>query len=326
MRAAVDGRARSRQPAQAPSAPLSTPSPLKAKLAKLGIRRQYRSGAASAAAVRGRNPAHAHRRSAGRRAGAGRGHGDRQPDRLPPAAPAGVQDRGRQRTFVYALPQFLRQSGEGAGRGRARARLRRSAPGIFRRGDGAPALSHRARGHATARGADADISDYRRAAAGGLAPPDRAGPGAMRTRRNPARGNPGAVAHARVSRRHRGSAPAAARRRRARAHRAHPSRVAAHEVGRIAGAAAVDAPALPRAQAQDRACARAGRRADRGPARAPAVPADARAKPRLGRNRTRSGRGASDAPPAAGRCRQRQDRGGGAGGAARGGKRLCRRR
>jgi ATP-dependent DNA helicase RecG len=41
VRAAVDGRARSRQPAQEPSASLSTPSSLEAKLAKLGIRRQY---------------------------------------------------------------------------------------------------------------------------------------------------------------------------------------------------------------------------------------------------------------------------------------------
>ena len=41
MRAAVEGRARSREPAPAPASSLSTPSSLKAKLAKLGIRRQY---------------------------------------------------------------------------------------------------------------------------------------------------------------------------------------------------------------------------------------------------------------------------------------------
>src|ERR1700690_2408392 len=41
VRAAVNGRARSRQPAQGPSAPLPPPSSLKAKLAKLGIRRQF---------------------------------------------------------------------------------------------------------------------------------------------------------------------------------------------------------------------------------------------------------------------------------------------
>ena len=171
--------------------------------------------------------------------------------------------------------------------------------------------------------ADAGVPDQRAAAAGLPAQGGGFGAGARAAARGAAAGH-GSRRPAEPARRAAPAAPSAARRAAGRAGRPQPPGLAAPEVRRTAGAAAVAADGAARARPAARAGAgRGARRPARAAARRAAVHADRRAAPRRRRDRRRPGARPADAPPAAGRCRLGQDRGGGAGRGGRHRQRLA---
>jgi hypothetical protein len=92
---------------------------------------QARPRAAPAAALRGRDQAHALQGRRARRARPGRGRGRRVEGRVSAPPHAGGEAHRRRARAVGALPQLLSQPGEAVPGRQARAPLRRGAPGFF---------------------------------------------------------------------------------------------------------------------------------------------------------------------------------------------------
>jgi ATP-dependent DNA helicase RecG len=272
---------------------------------------RHRPRAAPAAALRGRDAAGAHRRL--RDGDTAQVQGVVRDCRVEPRRAASCWCAGddEQRRAAAALPALLPLAPEDAGRGQ-RVRVR----GEVRAGFFGREMVHPEFGvsrHAAAAGADAGLP-HQRAAAAGL-PAQGRGLGA------------GARAAARAAAaRHRAAGlpplrealqllhhppPGAAA---GHAGRPQPPGLAAAEVRRAAGAAAVAAAGAARARAAARAGAAAAARAACASSCWPRCPcADRRAAARGGRDRADLARPAADAPPAAGRRGLGQDGGGGAG-------------
>ncbi len=239
-----------------------------------------------------------------------------------PAAPARLPYRGRQRRADAALLQFLPEPAEAARRRHPRARVRRAPPRLPRSRD-VPSEVPRGAGRGAGRArVDAGVPDHRGSAPGRVAASHLPRARRLRSRGHAATRGAGAIGIAAVRRIGDVAAQSAAAGAAPGAAGAPPSRVAPSQVRRIARATTLDAGALPPPQVRGRAGAAAARPGGARVTRDAALRVDARPAQGARRDPRRPRPAVPHAAAAAGRCRQRENRGGRASGAAVRGERL----